>query len=429
MQANQEFLQETTIPEAPSHIEAEQGVLGAILARNDTLFQLPADLRAEHFYEPLHQRIFTVACEAIEKGHTVDALMLRKRFDGDPALADIGGGAYLAKLVGASFAVMDAPACARQIIDLAERRKIIAACQQAIFKAHDFSVDSSDVIARLSGELENNDSPRYHIISERQISEKILNRVKGKKTVERFQTGIAKLDTSMDGGMYANKLYGIVGRKKMGKTMLAGTISTNLQKSGTKHLYIALEMGSEEIHQRNLARELNCFESAFRTGFIESDSCLNRLGAYAANAKNYRLYLDAPGITFSDLKHILPLYIRKYKISGFILDCWQLVGGKTKGQSTAEHQDNVAQWLAEIVKKYPVWGLVTAQENQDENTRGGEGIRLACDQLYRLCKRDESSSDAWLEMMETRYTKWHDAGSEMFPAMSLNDKFTHFENT
>ena len=71
-----------------------------------------------------------------------------------------------------------------------------------------------------------------------------------------FQTGIEKLNQAMEGGMYAGKLYGIVGRKKMGKTMLAGTISTNLQQSGVKHLYLALEMGSEEIHQRNMARML-----------------------------------------------------------------------------------------------------------------------------------------------------------------------------
>ena len=96
------------------------------------------------------------------------------------------------------------------------------------------------------------------------------------------------------------------------------------------------------------------------------------------------MYLDAPGLSFADLRHLFPAMIRRYKLTGFVLDCWQLVGGKGKGMSTSEHLDAVAQWLAECCKRYRVWGLVTAQENQDDNTRGGEGIRLAVDQLYRL---------------------------------------------
>ena len=98
-----------------------------------------------------------------------------------------------------------------------------------------------------------------------------------------------------------------------------------------------------------------------------------------------------------------------------------------RGKSTAVHLDEVAQWLAECCKKYKVWGLVTAQENQDENTRGGEGIRLACDQLYRICKKDESVVEAWVEMMETRYTRWQNAGDELNPSLIMHDNGTHYE--
>jgi hypothetical protein len=70
---------------------------------------------------------------------------------------------------------------------------------------------------------------------------------------------------------------------------------------------------------------------------------------------------------------------------------------------------------------------VLAQENQDENTRGGEGLRLACNQLYHISKRDVSTTDAWLEMMETRYTPWTGVGKEHYPSLRLSEKGTHFE--
>ena len=42
----------------PQNIEAEQQLLGAILTNNDIYDRISAIIRAEHFYDPVHQRIF-----------------------------------------------------------------------------------------------------------------------------------------------------------------------------------------------------------------------------------------------------------------------------------------------------------------------------------------------------------------------------------
>ena len=412
-----------------ANVEAEQALLGAILTRNDLLHSLPADFSEEHFYEPLHSNIFQQIRNCASAGEKSDLFTIARYFDKDNALDALGGAkSYLTKLTIASMAVSNAPAIAKQIIDLAERRELVATCQDAILKANNLSdeVTSGELAAWVGSSMEKlSTGSRFNITTEKQVTERLLAMLQSGKGIERSQTGIAGLDRAMDGGLYAGKLYGIVGRKKMGKTMLAGTISHNLQKSGEKHLYMALEMGSIEIHQRSIAREIGCKEAAFRLG--ASNRILQQIAEYANTVKNHRLYLDAPCLSFDDLRHILPQYIRKHKIKGFILDCWQLVGGKGRGKSTAEHLDEVAQWLAECCKKYQVWGLVTAQENQDENTRGGEGIRLACDQIYRICKSDECSPEAWLEMMETRYTRWENVGDEHHPSLLMSDKGTHYD--
>ena len=63
--------------------------------------------------------------------------------------------------------------------------------------------------------------------------------------------------------------------------------------------------------------------------------------------------------------------------------------------------------------------------NQDGNTRGGEGLRLACDQYYTL-HREKSDVRAWLEMGESRYTMYENVGSKDFPGMLLNSNGPHF---
>ncbi len=415
----------------PCNIEAEQSLLGALLIQNDLLYSLPAALSPSTFFEPVHERIFTAIREVIARGGKADPVILKPRFDSDPSLADIGGGGYLGKLAVKSVVVTNAVGLAEAICDLATRRRIIAACHEAIGLARDLTDDSlaGDVASALASRLDADASEagRYRIRTEREVTEELYERIKSQRFAQRFGTGFPKLDTAMDGGLYAGKLYGIVGRKKHGKTMLASSISTNLQKSECRHVFLALEMGSTEIHQRAVAGELDCFESVFRSGYGESERFLDRLAEYVRNTQSYRMYLDAPGLSFSELRHLLPALIRRHKLTGFVLDCWQLVGGKAKNMSTAEHLDAVAQWLAECCKKYSVWGLVTAQENQDENTRGGEGLRMAVDQLYRIGKSDVGSAYIWLDMMETRYTGWQGVGQEGQPALQLSPKFTHFE--
>jgi replicative DNA helicase len=80
--------------------------------------------------------VFTAACRLIERGETANCLTLRAQFDQDPALKDIGGGAYLAKLENAVVTIIGAEDYARVVRDLADRRRLIFACEDAIEAAY-----------------------------------------------------------------------------------------------------------------------------------------------------------------------------------------------------------------------------------------------------------------------------------------------------
>ena len=58
---------------APHNIEAEQGLLGAILVNNDAFYRVSDFLEPKHFYEPIHQLIFETASSLIRAGKTATA--------------------------------------------------------------------------------------------------------------------------------------------------------------------------------------------------------------------------------------------------------------------------------------------------------------------------------------------------------------------
>jgi hypothetical protein len=175
---------------------------------------------------------------------------------------------------------------------------------------------------------------------------------------------------------------------------------------------------------------LDIYPSAFRTGYAEQ--VVDKIKEYNGQAPRNTIYLDAPAITFDRLKHAVVTAHMRHGIKGFILDYWQLVSGKDGRASEAYHLGEVAQWIAEICRKLDIWALVAAQINQDGNTRGGEGMRLAFDQVYHLQPVGQDGGDItlpgrWLEMMDTRYTQWANIGSPDMAGLMLNEKGLFFE--
>ena len=59
---------EIQLPDTMPHsIEAEQQLLGAILTNNEIYDRVASIIKSQHFYEPVHARIFEVAAARITK--------------------------------------------------------------------------------------------------------------------------------------------------------------------------------------------------------------------------------------------------------------------------------------------------------------------------------------------------------------------------
>ena len=410
----------------PHNIEAEQSLLGFMLA-NSAAHAHFSFLEAKHFYEPVHQEIFTAMHRLREDGMVADPITLKRYFEKDSRLEAIGGSRYLASLMSHSLGVFWPEDYAKEIHNAASLRKIHEACNAALdaiavgnATAEVVAAEMSSLTGDILGKQES-----QRVMSDRQVAEAIAEDLKTARAVT--STGLSKLDSAMGGGLHAGKAYGFAARKKVGKTMLAGTISYNLAQQKIKHLFICGEMGSKEIHQRTMARQMDVFPSAFRSDYGKSADFSKRFSDAIGDSSGCILYQDAPGLTFDDLKRYVTAALHQHKIQGIILDYWQLVGGKPARKNLSEHLDEVAQWIANAGRRMGFWSITMGQINQDGNTRGGEGMRLAFDQVYQIHREDVTMPQTWLEMMDTRYTAWTNIGSKEIPGLLMSKKGTHFE--
>jgi replicative DNA helicase len=107
----------------PHSIEAEQQLLGAILTNNDVFDRVASILGPDHFYDPVHARIFEVAASRIAKNALASPVTLKTFLEDDAGLQELGGPAYLARLAGAAISAFAAADYAQMIYDLSVRRE------------------------------------------------------------------------------------------------------------------------------------------------------------------------------------------------------------------------------------------------------------------------------------------------------------------
>ena len=67
----------------------------------------PTIISAQHFYDPVHARIFeTVASARIAKNNLASPVTLKAFLEDDDGLKELGGPAYLARLAGAAISAL-----------------------------------------------------------------------------------------------------------------------------------------------------------------------------------------------------------------------------------------------------------------------------------------------------------------------------------
>ena len=73
-------------PTLPQNIEAEAALLGALMIDNRLVEDVQLKLKAHHFFEPLHGRIYESILRMTDKNMVANPVTLKPIFDADEAM-------------------------------------------------------------------------------------------------------------------------------------------------------------------------------------------------------------------------------------------------------------------------------------------------------------------------------------------------------
>ncbi|RMH50010.1 MAG: replicative DNA helicase [Alphaproteobacteria bacterium] len=361
----------TTGPEpsaAPHSIEAEQALLGAILNGREVFDDVAEFLRAEHFYEPTHGRIWDCIATRLERNMLANHTAVATYMKDDAGLKELGGAAYLARLSAAAISAYAAVDYARIVYDLALRRELIRVGSEIADRAARVSMDDEPAEMIVDAEQ------RLYAIAEKGRRESSFQRfgaaVKAAIDVAYaayqrdgglagISTGLIDLDRKL-GGLHPSDLLIIAGRPSMGKTSLATNIAFSIARAhriGTRPDgsqgtvdggvvgFFSLEMSAEQLAARILSEQAEIPSEQIRRGEMTEDA-FRRLVEAANALHRIPLFIDdTPALTIAQLSARARRLKRQHGLDVLFVDYLQLVR-----PARSRASDNRVNEVAEITQ-------------------------------------------------------------------------------
>jgi hypothetical protein len=223
----------------PYDIEVEQALLGAILVDNRALERVGGVLKPEHFYDPLHSRIFEIMSRSIDRGGMVlTPLTLNAAMKNDPGLIEVGGHAYLAGLAEAAPALPNVRDYAQILTDLTVRRGLIHIGEDIVNTAYEAphenppkaQIEAAEkALYAISESSKYGEGPIDFAESLRRTIDGAVKAQQRGGRISGIATGFTEID-SLLGGLQPSDLIIVAGRPGMGKSSLAVNMAFNTAK-------------------------------------------------------------------------------------------------------------------------------------------------------------------------------------------------------
>lgn len=384
----------------PHSIEAEQQLLGAILTNNDVFDRVASIIGPQHFYDPVHARIYEVAAARIAKNALASPVTLKAFLEEDEGLRELGGPAYLVRLAGAAISAFAVRDYAQMIYDFAIRRELMRLGQDISARAATVDVASE---------------PREQIVEAEQKLYKLSEQGQSESGFQSFlkavtdavnvanaayqrdgglagiSTGLIDMDKKL-GGLHRSDLLILAGRPSMGKTSLATNIAFNIAKTykrgrlhdGTEGSvdggvvgFYSLEMSAEQLAARILSEAAEVPSEQIRRGDM-TETEFRRFVDAAKSLESCPLYIDdTPALPISQLAARARRLKRTHGLDVLIVDYLQLVRPATAKDSRVNEVSEITQGLKAIAKELDIPVIALSQLSRQVESREDKRPQLS----------------------------------------------------
>jgi replicative DNA helicase len=261
----------------PHNLEAEQGVLGAILLSERSLYALVIEegLKPDDFYRERHRVIYAAMLDLYAANEPIDPLTIAEALRQSGKLDDAGGAGAVEELSGAVPLVGNARRYAQIVKENALLRRLLTTTYeiQASVAEHRYAPrDLVEQAEKAMLEVAHDDKQQDFRAIEEILHDELdkMQRLSAEGTaLTGTPSGFKDLD-EITGGFQPGNLIILAARPSMGKSALVTNIAENAAIDYNRPVALfSLEMSETELAQRFVASQGRIFGDKLRKGRVQ----------------------------------------------------------------------------------------------------------------------------------------------------------------
>jgi replicative DNA helicase len=377
--------QEVTGRIPPQNIEAEQALLGGLLADPEAINKVVDVVASEDFYREAHGKIFSLMLDLYERNEAIDILTVSSAGRDRGILDRVGGVTYLNTLVDLMPSSANIAQYAKMVREKSLMRHLMTAATQIIEMGHEaeLNVDSYiDESEKLIFEVsENKLKPSFYAMKDIVLEnvQTIKRLFEKKQSVTGVATGFTDIDR-MTSGLQPSDLIIVAGRPSMGKTAFCLNIAQNVGRNNENPVPVgvfSLEMSKEQLVTRLLSSESEIDHSKLRTGTL-SASELPVLFKAATRLKDASIFIDdSPSLSILELRARARRMKKEHGLGLIIVDYLQLMRGRTSIERREQEISEISRFLKALAKEIHIPVIAISQLNRRVEDRDDRRPRLS----------------------------------------------------
>lgn len=352
---------------APSAVEAEQAVLGAILLDPVVLSIAREIVSPEDFLHPPHRLIYEALLRLADMGAPIDMVTLVHELKQRNQLERVGGAHYLSELAMVVPSSAGVESYARIVEQAATLRRLVQAASEIAAEG----VDGKVSVDKLVDEAEQ----KILAISQRHVGrpfvalrdvlvetfEYLGQRQQARGGITGLSTGFPDID-ALTSGLQPADLIVVAARPSMGKTAFALNVCQHvaLQEQQTVALF-SLEMSRVSLATRLLCARGNVDSFALRVGQLD-ESEWQRLSAAVGDLSEAPIYVDdSPGLTVAEIRSKCRRLQVEHGLGLVVIDYLQLLGGGGTVENRQQEISSISRGLKALARELNVPVIALSQ--------------------------------------------------------------------
>ncbi|MEX0683255.1 MAG: replicative DNA helicase [Dehalococcoidia bacterium] len=358
----------------PHDNEAEEAVIASLLVDPEAIFKVAPRLEAEDFFREKNGWIYSVCRALWDRSEAINQITVAHQLDREGRLEDIGGLAYLSRIVTDLPTSVGVENYAGIIRDTATRRRVISSAGRIAQEAYQGVGDIEELRGKsesalmsaftnesirdfqhirelLAGYLENSD-PNTVAASARAIT-----------------TGFMDLDTLL-GGLKRGDLVIVAARPSLGKTSLVLNYARNAAaRQQAVVAFFSIEMAAEQLVQRVLSMESGVDSTKLAFG-AHSEREERRISQALGTLSDLSVYFDdSATLTIAEMRS----KARRLKIERgldlIVVDYLQLMNSGMRNENRVQEVSYISRALKQLARDLDVPVIACSQLSRASENR------------------------------------------------------------